>query len=117
MTNYGHEYPIYLGGKRFYTYRLGYRKENNVLEIEENNIESDLVNNGDIPLIDIEMVREIVEQTIETYESTVTSSEDVSADVINRLDTLTNIQLVSMVGIGIFIGVCCSQIFSRYFSA
>lgn len=45
------------------------------------------------------------------YSALVKQAEDINV----KLDTLCNVSLVLMVGLGIAVGVLCNNIFSRYF--
>lgn len=45
------------------------------------------------------------------YETLVKQAQDINV----KLDTLCNISIILLVGLGILVGVLCSDVFSRYF--
>lgn len=94
--------------------------ETDLLENQEDNEQ-------DIPSSETSDITEEKDSTSEQETESPVESQQDNSDTIalveqvtyinQKLDTVTNILLVSMVGIGILIGVTTCNIFSRYFKA
>ena len=84
-------------------------------------------NEQDIPSSETSNITEEKDSTPEQKTESPVESQRDNSDTIalveqvtyinQKLDTVTNILLVSMVGIGILVGVTTCNIFSRYFKA
>lgn len=84
-------------------------------------------NEQDIPSSETSNITEEKDSTPEQKTESPVESQQDNSDTIalveqvtyinQKLDTVTNILLVSMVGIGILVGVTTCNIFSRYFKA